>query len=84
MVLRYQRRFLVLVLVAVVVATMPLAVPAEGVRKVPPPWAVCWVTIGTDPQGVVHAAYFYRLWLAKRQAATWAAAGWTGIVVDTC
>jgi len=73
-----------LLFVVLLVASVPMTMPVNAVRKQPPTIPTCWETVGIDPHGAIHSASFYRRWMANRQAAIWAAAGWTGIIVDSC
>lgn len=71
-------------LILTVVSALPILIPVNAVRKNPPPVLVCFAAVGMDPYGVSHVAYFYRLWMAKKLAATWISAGWTGVMVGPC
>jgi hypothetical protein len=71
-------------LILMVVSGLPFLVSVQAFRKTPPPVLVCFAAVGIDPYGVLHVAYFYRLWMAKKLAATWVSAGWTGVMVGPC
>jgi len=70
-----------LLLIAVAASSV---LPAQAVRKNPPPFLSCFATVGTNPHGVVYVAYFYRRAAAVRMAAVWSAEGWTGITIVAC
>jgi hypothetical protein len=63
---------------------MPLIIPVQAVRKNLPPFQACFAVEGMDPHGVTHVAYFYRRAAATRLAAAWVAAGWLGVMIDSC
>ena len=73
-----------LLFAVLLLATIPMTMPVNAVRKQPPAIPTCWEAAGIAPDGSIHSASFYRRWMANRQAAIWAAAGWTGIIVDSC
>ena len=76
---------LLIVMLALTFAfTLPITVPVNGWRRNPPPIQVCFAVLGTNPQGIVYIAYFYRKAAATQLASAWTAAGWTHVIIAAC
>jgi hypothetical protein len=73
-----------LLFMVLLVAIVPMTIPVHAVRKGPPNIPTCFEVIGRAPNGTTYYASFYRRWMANKQAAAWAAAGWTNIFVGSC
>ena len=67
-----------------VVSGLPILVSVYAVHKNPPSMLVCFEAVGTDPYGVSHVAYFYRLPMAEKLAAAWISSGWAEVSVAPC
>jgi hypothetical protein len=71
-------------LILTIISGLPIFGAVYAVHKSPPPPLMCFEADGTDLNGASHVAYFYRLPMAKKLAATWISAGWGGVTVATC